>query len=387
MRYSRLDLNIIDRLISLFSQSKINKKKHADRILRQLDLIGIDTTNQHKEIIDLYINHLNSDITTNLGRRIHLILSSLSLKEGIKFARTSIQESKETLDPLFVIGLPRSGTTNIHNLLINNLGYKGFEYWQLTSPSSIYQNTTLDHLYRKTRSLLGFYLYRYFVPSIQKMHKVKMSTYEECWHFQKTMFLCYNYVIQLNFFKFEDFLLNIDTSIIHRQYKRLIQNNSKLNEIYALKCPDHMMSLSAIHQVFPDSDIVWIHRDPYDSLISYCSMVNSVWELFFGITDKKEVGMFVLELFDRMLKNTIDYRSQKNNSIVDVNYNELINNRQKVIGELSKKLNMDIFASGNNIETQFFKNKHNNKYDYGISRQEVSDKLYYYKEEFSNYLK
>ena len=387
MRYSRLDLNIIDRLISLFSQSKINKKKHADRILRQLDLIGIDTTNQHKEIIDLYINHLNSDITTNLGRRIHLILSSLSLKEGIKFARTSIQESKETLDPLFVIGLPRSGTTNIHNLLINNLGYKGFEYWQLTSPSSIYQNTTLDHLYRKTRSLLGFYLYRYFVPSIQKMHKVKMSTYEECWHFQKTMFLCYNYVIQLNFFKFEDFLLNIDTSIIHRQYKRLIQNNSKLNEIYALKCPDHMMSLSAIHQVFPDSDIVWIHRDPYDSLISYCSMVNSVWELFFGITDKKEVGMFVLELFDRMLKNTIDYRSQKNNSIVDVNYNELINNRQKVIGELSKKLNMDIFASGNNIETQFFKNKHNNKYDSGISRQEVSDKLYYYKEEFSNYLK
>jgi len=387
LRYSRLDLSIVDRLISLFGQSKINKKKTTDRMLGELNLIGVDTTDQHREIIDLYINHLNSDITTNLGRRLHVILASLSLKEGIKFTKTPIEESKEISDPLFVVGLPRSGTTNLHNLLIDNLDYKGFEYWQLTSPSSISQNKTLDHLFRKTRSLLGFYLYRYLVPSIQKMHKVKMSTYEECWHFQKTMFLCYNYVIQLNFFEFEDSLLNMDTSIVHRQYKRLIQDNSKSNEIYALKCPDHMMSLSTIHEVFPKSDIVWIHRDPFDSLISYCSMVNGVWELFFGMTDKKKVGAFVLELFDRMLKNTISYRSKVDDVIIDVNYNDLIHSRQEVVEELGEKLNKDIIVSNRSVETQFFKSKHHNKYDYGISRQEVSDKLSYYKEEFSDYLK
>lgn len=387
MRYSRLDLSIVDRLISLFGQSKINKKKTTDRILGELNLIGVDITPQHREIVNLYINYLNSDITTNLGRRLHVILSSLSLKEGIKFTRSPIQESKKILDPLFVIGLPRSGTTNLHNLLIDNLDYKGFEYWQLTSPSLIFENKTLDYLSRKTRSLLGFYLYRYFVPSIQRMHKVKMSTYEECWHFQKTMFLCYNYVIQLKFFEFEDHLLNMDTSIVHRQYKRLIQDNSKSHEIYALKCPDHMMSLPTIHQVFPKSDIVWIHRDPYDSLISYCSMVNGVWELFFGMTDKKEVGVFVLELFNRMLKNTIDYRSKANSRIIDVNYNELINNREKVLEGLGEKLSKDILVSEQSMETQFFKSKHSNKYDYGISRQEVSDRLSYYKEQFSDYLK
>jgi hypothetical protein len=201
------------------------------------------------------------------------------------------------------------------------------------------------------------------------------------------MFLCYNYVIQLKFFEFEDYLLNIDTSIVHRQYKRLIQHNSKSNEIYALKCPDHMMSLPTIHKVFPKSNVVWIHRDPFDSLLSYCSMVNSVWELFFGMTDKKEVGAFVLELFDRMLKNTISYCSKADNGIIDVNYNELIDNREKVVEELSEKLNKDIILSDQGRETKFFKSKYNNKYDYGISRQEVSNKLSYYKEQFSDYLK
>ena len=149
-----------------------------------------------------------------------------------------------------------------------------------------------------------------------------------------------------------------------------------------------MMSLPTIHKVFPKSDIVWIHRDPFNSLLSYCSMVNGVWELFFGMTDKKEVGSFVLELFDRMLKNAISYRSKVDSGIIDINYNELIHNREKVVEELSEKINKDIIVSNQGRETGFFKSKYNkNKYDYGISKQEVSDKLSYYKEQFSDYLK
>ena len=387
MRYSRLDLSIIDRLISIIGQSKINKDKASASILRKLNHIYPDNTNEYSKIVDLYIDYLNSDVTTNFGRRAHIILSSISLNEGVNFSNTKLEDSNDITDPLFVIGLPRSGTTNIHNMLIDNLNYSGFQYWQLTSPSQIFENNSLDVFIRKARSLLGFYIYRYLVPSIQSMHKVKMSTYEECWHFQKTMFLCYNYVIQLKFFEFENKLLHMDTSFIHTQYKKLIQQNTESDEVYALKCPDHMMSLDSIDKVFPKSEIVWIHRDPYDSLISYCSMVNSVWELFFGITDKKEVGQFVLELFDRMIKRTISYQS-KNDKIINISYNELISNREKVINELSEKLGRKIEVSKQATQSNFFKNKYNkNKYDYGISRDEVYERLLYYNDDFSDYLK
>ena len=387
MRYSRLDLSIIDRLISLFGQSHINKNKASANILRKLNHIYPDNKDEYSKIVDLYIDYLNSGVITNFGRRAHIILSSISLSEGLNFSNIKLEDDNDIADPLFVIGLPRSGTTNLHNMLIDNLNYSGFEYWQLTSPSPIFENNSLDIFTRKARSLLGFYIYRYLVPSIQSMHKVKMNTYEECWHFQKTMFLCYNYVIQLKFFEFEDELFQMDTSFIHRQYKRLIQQNTQSNEVYALKCPDHMMSLSTIDKVFPKSEIVWIHRDPYDSLLSYCSMVNSVWELFLGDTDKKEVGQFVLELFDRMIKRAISYQSESN-KIVNISYNELISNRQKVINKLSKKLDRKIEISRQATQSNFFKNKYNkNKYDYGISKDEVYDRLSYYNDDFSDYLK
>ena len=387
MRYSRLDLSIIDRLISLLGQSKINKSKASTGILRKLNHIYPDNTNEYSEIVDLYIDHLNSDVITNFGRRAHIFLSSISLNEGVNFSNIAIKDSADIVDPLFVIGLPRSGTTNLHNMLIDNLNYSGLKYWQLTSPNPIFNNNSLDTLARKTRSLLGFYLYRYLVPSIQSMHKVKMTTYEECWHFQKTMFLCYNYVIQLKFFEFGDELLDVDTSYIYKQYKRLIQQNTELDQTYALKCPDHMMSLNTIDKVFPESVIVWIHRDPYDSLVSYCSMVNSVWELFLGYTNKKEVGRFVLELFDKMIKRTIHHQS-RNNEIINISYNQLISDRKKVINELSEKLDRKINISKQSTESNFFKNKYNkNKYDYGISRDEVYQRLSYYNDDFSDYLK
>ena len=387
MRYSRLDLSIIDRLISLLGQSKINESKTSTSILKKLNHIYPDNKNEYSKIVDLYIDHLNSDVVTNFGRRIHIFLSSISLNEGVNFSNITMKNSRDIVDPLFVIGLPRSGTTNLHNMLIDNFNYSGLKYWQLTSPNPIFDNNSLDTLARKTRSLLGFYLYRYLVPSIQSMHKVKMTTYEECWHFQKIMFLCYNYVIQLKFFEFGDELLNVDTSCIYKQYKRLIQQSTEFDKVYALKCPDHMMFLDSIDKVFPKSEIVWIHRDPYDSLISYCSMVNSVWELFFGITDKKEVGQFVLELFDKMIKRTISYQS-KNDKIINVSYNELISNREKVINELSEKLDRKIEVSRRATQSNFFKNKYNkNKYDYRMSRDEVYERLSYYNDNFSDYLK
>ena len=56
----------------------------------------------------------------------------------------------------------------------------------------------------------------------------------------------------------------------------------------ALKCPDHLMFLPDILKVFPDAKIIWVHRNPKDSISSYCPMIESVWNLFFGGDNKKK---------------------------------------------------------------------------------------------------
>ena len=43
----------------------------------------------------------------------------------------------------------------------------------------------------------------------------------------------------------------------------------------------------------------------YGSISSYCPMIESVWNLFFGGENKKEVGSFITNLYTRMLKKIL----------------------------------------------------------------------------------
>ena len=127
------------------------------------------------------------------------------------------------------------------------------------------------------------------------MHKVDMNTYEECWHFQKNFFLCYNFVIQIKFLELEDYLISNGSQDILNIYKNYLFSKYEDKQT-ALKCPDHLMFLPDILKVFPDAKIIWVHRNPKDSISSYCPMIESVWNLFFGGDNKKNVLPFIVDL-------------------------------------------------------------------------------------------
>ena len=190
MNYTRLDLRLFNFILSSPFFAHINKQKFSNNILRKIHSLNFERSKNIELITSKYVDHINSDLFTPLGRRLHSILVSESLSEGVKL-RKSINSKVENLkSPIFVIGLPRSGTTNLHNLIINNFDTHGLRYWELSSPANLFSNNYFDEKIRRFKSKFGFYLYRYLVPSIQSMLKVNMNTYEECWHFQKNFFLC-----------------------------------------------------------------------------------------------------------------------------------------------------------------------------------------------------
>lgn len=356
-------------------------------MLKKFTSLDLDADLKIDSVVSDYVDHLNSDLFTPLGRRLHSILSKESLSEGVRFSKRVERSDKADNSPVIVIGLPRSGTTNLHNFIINNFDLSGVKFWELSSPSKVFSNKSTDENFRKLKSAIGFYLYRYLAPSIQSMHRVNMNTYEECWHFQKHFFLCYNYVIQLNFLKLEEFLLSNDSSILLKEYRSFISETNK-DKKTVLKCPDHMMFLPDIVKTFPESKIIWIHRDPLDSISSYCPMIESVWNLFFGGDNKSKAGAFIVDLYCRMLKKTISDREALGVDIIDVSFKELISEREVLVDRLSTKLNLpSVEKKSSKISSKFFKNKYKfNRNDYGISKENVDAKLDFYTNEYSKYL-
>tara|TARA_X000001036_G_scaffold134836_1_gene127620 strand:- start:1937 stop:3100 length:1164 start_codon:yes stop_codon:yes gene_type:complete len=387
LRYPRIDLSILNSLLSISPFSKVNKGRFSSKIHANFDSLNLDDDLKIESIVSDYVDHLNSDLFTPLGRRLHSILSSESLAEGVRFSRTVDSSVDGDRAPVIVIGLPRSGTTNLHNFIINNFDLSGINFWELSSPSRVFANKVTDEKFRRIKSAFGFYLYRYLAPSIQSMHRVNMDTYEECWHFQKHFFLCYNYVIQLKFLKLEDFLLSTDTSIILDRYSDFMCQVNGSNKT-ALKCPDHMMFLPDIVKTFPESKIIWIHRDPLDSITSYCPMIESVWNLFFGGENKSSVGDFIIDLYSRMLRKTISDRDTLNLDIIDVSFKDLISSRRSLAEKLSKEIKLPLVEKDPDKKpAKFFKNKYKfNRDEYGVSNDIVDRKLRFYKTEYSKYL-
>ena len=113
--------------------------------------------NKDIEIItSKYVDHINSDLFTPLGRRLHSILVSESLSEGVRLKSSLNIKVEDFKSPIFVIGLPRSGTTNLHNLIINSFDTYGLRYWELSSPANLFSNMYLDEKIRRFKSKLGF---------------------------------------------------------------------------------------------------------------------------------------------------------------------------------------------------------------------------------------
>jgi len=384
---TRKDLRLLNRLfLSLFGE-KIDSSKAKSKIFHFLDNIKTPPCDDVELIVAQYIDHLNSNTFTPLGRRMHLFMCYISLAQGSGFIKKYKQLDSDFYDPLFVVGLPRSGTTNLHNLFIEELGYNGLKYWQLASPSSKVRYYKLDNLLRRTQTNLIFSIFKYLVPSIQEMHHVNMDTYEECWHFHKNIFLCYNYVIQTDFQKLEDYLMKHDSTFILTEYKKFLSSNKEfLSKRFALKCPEYLLFLNDIKKVFPQSRIVWIHRDPIDSILSYCPMIDNTWEFFRGKTDKVEVGRYIISFYKKMLSKAMIDRKSIGGEIYDVSYKNLLSNREDLI--LNLKDNFQCYERDNIQKNEnFYINKHQFESEmYKINKDEIRNDFSFYYDEYGEYL-
>ena len=167
--------------------------KKIDYYLKKID-------SPSNKILSDTFKKLNAELqSVNLSFMAKVSLKTL-FKESVRLRgrynqyvlRNSDLVNSNLNSPIFVIGLPRSGTTYLHNLLIHFLDRDGFEFWELTEPIPYFKNKFLDQKLRKLKTFSLLFLSKIFVPNLQSMHPVKTDSYEECWHLFKHSLNVYN---------------------------------------------------------------------------------------------------------------------------------------------------------------------------------------------------
>jgi hypothetical protein len=221
-------------------------------------------------------------------------------------------DAQEVEGPVFVIGLPRTGTTALSQLVAADPQFRSLRMWESSSPCPPPEAATEDTDPRIADAEAGLAMMNEMFPLMQTMHHQEATTATEC---QDLLGMSFRTVHFDGFGRVPSYLewvTNCDmrgTYEYHRRVLRLLQWHCP-PRLWHLKTPVHMFALDALLDAYPGAKFLWSHRDPAKVLGSVCSLIHYTRSWSSDRDDSFELGAEQLERWWVGISRAMDFRSQ-----------------------------------------------------------------------------
>ena len=177
--------------------------------------------------------------------------------------------------PLIIIGMPRTGTTILHELMTLDAANRNPLFWEVAHPFPPPEKAsyTTDARIQLHRRELDFS--HYLMPEVQKMHRMGTQLPQECVAVTAYVFtsMLYNTIFYIP--SYTHWLRHgTDHAAafrFHRRFHQLLQWRNK-GARWVVKSPAHLWMLPALLKEYPDARLVQTHRDPLRILSSLTSL-------------------------------------------------------------------------------------------------------------------
>ena len=233
----------------------------------------------------------------------------------------------EVRRPIFILGLPRTGTTALHHLLGQNPANQVLEYWLAAAPSPRPPRSEWEREPRFQQAVQDLKSMYEMDPSLKAMHLMTADGPEECRHllqhtFTDDTFDCNATIPSYSaWYKQHDML---DAYGRHRDLLRLIGSRQPERR-WLLKYPVHMGNLPALLKIYPDACFVQTHRDPSKVMPSICSLVAGWRAIYEHDVDRRDVAEWLLDLWSRRLYDGMQVRRQHDRTqFFDLHFREIL---------------------------------------------------------------
>ena len=224
--------------------------------------------------------------------------------------------------PLVITGLPRTGTTALHQLLALDPQFQGLEQWLIGTPMPRPPRASwaANPYYQAAAAAQEAFLAA--VPAFRITHEVNAGDVDECLNLLAQSFVSHYPSSGLGLPSYDRWWWGRDESESYRRYAdnlRLI--GAGLAERWLLKNPGHLTHLDALLAVFPDACIVQTHRDPALAIPSLCGVIHPA-RCFFQAraVDATTVGARELELWAFSEERAQSVRAARPGRFLDVRH-------------------------------------------------------------------
>lgn len=247
-----------------------------------------------EQAIEIAGNSDFGDTTDNLTEALHVLLESYSreadftplganmtrhyLRSGLvarllseaAWKRHPGHSDVEITQPIFVTGLPRTGTTALHRLLGADPNHQGLELWLAEYPQPRPPRDQWETI-PEYRALKEYYTKAHQEnPEFLGLHYIAEDVLEECWQLLRQSLHSVSYESLAHIPSYTRWLATQDWTPSFRRHRKNLQliGLNEPHKRWVLKNPSHLFSLDAIMAVYPDALIVQCHRPPETLLAS-----------------------------------------------------------------------------------------------------------------------
>lgn len=350
-----------------------------------------------EEALRVFINSIRNEGKINGFAR----LAGWNLQERMLVGRFQVEDhlkknpqiAEEKIEaPAFIIGLPRTGTTILHNLLHTDPATRSPLSWECLYPYPVPNKDNYEVDERIQVCDKEFEQLFKLVPNFKKMHIMTASTPQECIGIHALDFQSYQPMAQYNIPTYLDWYNNSDFYHQFEFHKRMLQylQSDGVRGRWLLKSPVHLPHIDQLFATYPDAAVITTHRHPVKIVASVSSLMHSVRTLYSDQADARATGQEILKMWSEYLNGFVEQRekhSDKANQFVEIYFEDFIKDpvgcAQDVYAHHGWEFTQDVRSRMEKFMADNPKDKHGKHHysleEFGLSESEV-------KKEFSDYI-
>ncbi|MBO0852943.1 MAG: sulfotransferase [Nocardia sp.] len=253
------------------------------------------------------------------GALVARALSEASWQANPGYADTEISR------PIFVTGLPRTGTTALHRLLAADPRHQALEMWltEMPQPRPPRESWAANPIFQQIEA--GFSQHRIENPEFMGLHYMGAAEVEECWQLLRQTVKSVSYETLAYLPTYSRWLREQDWTDAYQRHKKNLQLIGLGDRRrWVLKNPSHMFALDALMRVYPDALIIQTHRDPVTIVASACSLSEEATKGWSTTFVGEKIGSTQMPLWARGLREFNRARARYDpDQFLDIEFDEL----------------------------------------------------------------
>jgi hypothetical protein len=278
--------------------------------------------------------------------------------------------------PLVVIGMFRAGTTFLSNLLDRDPGNRPLLRWESGDCVPPPTPATFRSGPRVDAARMAGDMLEQLNPAMAAVHHEDADGPTECISVMSQDFKSLSWEAISNVPGYGRWLQQVDQRPAYEHHRLVLQvlQHGGVRGRWTLKSPHHALALDALTAVYPDAQLVLLHRDPVVLCASVCSLVHTLSSTFSDADHRRYIADHWTGVLATSIERIDAFRAARPDvPILDVQYDDLVRRPVDTVAAIYAAGDRSLGDAARSAMAAYVADHDRQRQRHGIHRYDLAD--------------